>query len=170
MDAVAFVNSLRTLMPSAVDLEEYGLDAEEIADVQSAFDAKQRQTYEAKNTEVEHLVTAFDCSSIAIGIVRFDSGVTSVKGGTRFAYCEADPLVVDGDGRILMLHHDVIDADPIGCAEDSERFLDAMLFAADAIVNRVGWKGRGIEVARECSERAGGSGYLGFYRSVVGGL
>ncbi|TWU04412.1 hypothetical protein Pla52n_24520 [Stieleria varia] len=157
-------------MPRAKDLAEYGLDADEIEEIQSAFDAKPRNSGGPVSTEVERLVTAFDCSAVAIGIVRFDSGVVPTQGGVRFGFCEADPLVVDHERKIWMLHHDSPEVAPMACAESSEQFLDALLFAAEAIVNRVKWKGRGLEIVHQCSERAGSATCRDFFRSVVGGL
>lgn len=164
MNAETFVQHLKSAMPDRADLEDYGLDEDEIRQIRGALQAHRRGTDGAPATEIERLVSEFDCTRVEVGAVRFDDRATAHRFGTAFGRCEADPLVVTRGGSVVMVDH----ADPggrrVSCASDSERFLDALARFVSIQHDRGEWRGRPDEAAESCALAAGGEQHTEFYR------
>jgi len=168
MKAEEFLRHLGTAMPDQHVLADYGLDEDEIADIQATFVAPRRpSTADPAAGELERMIVEFDCSRVEIGLVRLHGEITSRPEGLVFASCEADPLVVRADGCVAMCDHAVARSVAFVCAADSERFLDAMAVYVEFRAEKDAGKSR-ADAAEECAKAAGGSEYRGFYRLLCG--
>ena len=167
-----FVELVLRCMPSTKELEGYGLSEEEVEDVQQVFRCEPREHDPRREvrSELERLVTAYDCSRLGISLVRFVGSPEVRPDGVLVAYWEADPIVVLASGEVVAFDHAEPAAAPTPCAADSERFLDALGWLARAIADRASWRGRGSEVAEACGEKAGGDSYRAFFSSFCASL
>lgn len=153
-----FVKIIRQEMPSRVELESFGLEPHEIAAVQASFLAVARmpEVQIASNiSELEKLISAYDCSGVEVGLIRFLAESRPHSHGVQVAYCEADSIVVEATGEVAMYDH----ADgrrSLSCAQESMRFLDALRVFVEMRNNKPKWNGRAEEAANLCAEMAGG--------------
>ena len=155
-------------MPQRHVLADYGLNDDEIADIQATFVARRRSaSADPAASEAERMIVEFDCSRVEIGLVRLHGEITGHPEGLVFASCEADPLVVRADGCIAMLDHAVGQKIALLCAADSERFLDAMTVYVDHRAAKDTDRCR-TDAAEECAKAAGGAQYRDFYRLLCG--
>lgn len=167
MNAEDFVARLRDAMPSQESLADYGLDDEEIDAIQLTFIAKPRdqvQSTQESNHEIQRLIRDFDCSTVEIGLVRFCNEFAHLQSGERFAFCEADSVLLRKDGAVALYAHSAPDSLLLECAADSERFLDALAEFVEVQKKKRDWEGRVQEAAIRCATAAGGEKYLDFYR------
>jgi hypothetical protein len=158
MKASDFINLLYSVMPSSDELSSLGLDDEGILEIQSGFKAKPRSIAvepPALTGELGKLIEGFDCTSIEVGLVHFDPGVQIMKQGYRFGLCEADPIVIGHDGRVIMYDHADLAAKPISCASDPDRFLDSLGVFLKIRATASEWGGRSTEAAALCSRASG---------------
>jgi hypothetical protein len=167
MRAEEFVQRLQAVMPSRECLQDYGLDEDEIEDVQSTFIAVRRNVGQAKealsSSEIERLFELFDCTQVEIGLIRFGNRPTNHDNGICFAECEADLLVLNHDGRIVLYDHDHGADEGLPCAVNASYFLDALAEFLTIRHDKQIWKGRVLEAASKCAHVAGGTEYQKFY-------
>lgn len=169
MNAENFLKHLLDAMPRRDSLEEYGLENDEIDEIQATFMAIIRKSArEERGGEIQRMIAKFDCSRIEIGLIRFRDKPRSHSKGMMFAFCEADLLVEHGDGSIAMYDHANPDCLQMECAVNSERFFDALAQFIDIRSNKSAWKGRVLEAAELCADAAGGSQYREFFRLLCG--
>lgn len=167
MNAEEFLRHVEGAMPDRSALEEYGLDADEIDNIQATFTAPRRgPTSSAALSEVERLVLEFDCSKLEIGLVRFSDQLTALPEGSCFGACEADPLLVTAEGTIALSDHAHPGSILQACAADAHRFLDGLATLVRLRSEKAAWMGRVEEAADVCAESAGGSQYREFFRSL----
>ena len=103
MHAEAFLDHLHGAMPSRESLLDYGLEDDEIVDIQASYIAPKREgsiVGLASTDEIERLILKFDCSNIEIGLICFHGQLKDHPFGSEFALCEADSLVIRDDGSI----------------------------------------------------------------------
>lgn len=171
MRAEEFVEFLAASMPSRQSLEEYGLDQEEILDVQSTFKAERLLPPEAgmepSGPEIERLLRYFDCSRVQVGLIQFFRTGVDRPDGLSFARLEGDILVVRLDGTVWAYE---AERPRCPCAVDSARFLDALGTFLRIRREKSVWAGRVLEAARACARAAGGSAYQPFYEELCGFL
>jgi hypothetical protein len=159
-----FLLALHNVMTSRAELEAYGLDIDEIEGVQATFRfSPRKQPSSVSRNELEKMILDNDCSTVEVGLIRFLDKPREHRHGVQVAFCEADPIVVSPAGLVAMYEY----ANPdkaMSCAADSERFLDALSVLITIRREKSRWKGRSNEVAELCSEKAGGSNYIMFFR------
>jgi hypothetical protein len=172
MLSAEFLAALNEAMPAQAELEDYGLEPEEIEAVQASFRSTPRklpaQTTAGK-TELEKLVSEHDCSTVEVGLIRFLPRPRVHHCGMQVAYCEADAVVVGAAGGVAMHDHDE-PAKSLKCAANSERFLDALAAFVAMRCQKSQWKGRVEEAAKACATKAGGEEYVPFFRLLCGYL
>jgi|GEM_PF-5632766 len=159
-------------MPSRTELEEYGLDDDEIADIQASFEAVPRVGVHGTNAqghEIESLLRDYDCSRVEVGPVRLLPSTIEHPEGVVFGHCEADPLVMSDDGSIDLFDH-ASGERSLACARTSERFLDALAAFLRIQAARDDWRGRPAAAAAQCAAAAGGDTYRAFYGILTGFL
>lgn len=168
MSGEQFVAHLRRAMPDRETLEEYGLDPDEVADIQATFVAHARTSngFTASN-EIEQMLADFDCSKVEVGLVRFLERGEGHSLGKVFAFCEADRLILRPDGAIVMLPHSGTGGE-IRCAASPAQFLDAIALFADMIADKSAWKGKTNIAAERCATAAGVPSDGDFYRLLCG--
>jgi hypothetical protein len=171
MKAEHFLNVLRDAMPSRDTLEEYGLDEDEIEEIQATFLARARSASSRKGqSEVERLITEFDCSRVEVGLVRFLDEPRERDQGIQFACCEADSIVVKEDGSVAMYDEGATESKEVPCATDSQKFLEGLAAFIEIRANKSHWKGRVDEAATRCAAAAGGGQSEEFFRILCGFL
>jgi hypothetical protein len=173
MKADAFVENLRSAMPSLKALEDYGLDEDEIDEIQSTFRATPKAVSKAPPSfagELGRLVGSYDCTGLEIGLVSFEGELKEHANGLIFGHCEADTLVVRNDGAVAMYEHDAPSQTAFLCAVDSEHFLDALATFVSIRTEKGIWKGRVGEAAQRCCSASGEPASVGFYELLCGFL
>jgi hypothetical protein len=167
MRAEEFVQRLQAAMPSRESLQEYGLTEDEIDDVQSTFIAVRRNAGQAKealsSSELERMFELFDCSRIEIGLIRFYNLPTIHERGICFAECEADSLVLNHSGKIVLYEHDHGSDEGLPCAVNASCFLDALAEFLSIRRDKQIWNARVLDAASKCAHAAGGTDYQKFY-------
>jgi hypothetical protein len=169
MTSDEFVELLERLMPSSNSMKAFGLSEEEMRDVQASFRAIPRRSPKVLNDagEIGRLLSRFDCSSLEIGLIRFDDVINRDARGWRFGTCEADPLFVVGSGGAVVMHdHSIPQAGAAVCAISGDRFLDALAEFALVRSERSEWKGRANEASARCCLASGEPASLPFYRAL----
>jgi hypothetical protein len=167
-----FLLALQKVIPSASELEKYGLDPDEIKGVQSTFQYITRNMLKTSSdykSELEKMILENDCSTIEIGLIRFLDKPYEHAYGKQVAFCESDPIIVQFDGTVAMYDHSVSD-NMLACAINSEKFLDALHSFIMIRHEKAKWRGRGAEAAQVCANLAGGNKYLDFFRLLCGFL
>lgn len=167
MNAQAFLRHVEHALPSRTSLEDYGLDDEEIEEIRSTFLAPKRGPSDKRNlSPLERMVVEFDCSKLELGLVRFSDRLISLPLGTCFGYCEADPLVLTEDGSVALCDHERPDLVHQLCAENADRFLDAMATFVSLRSEKAAWMGKVDQAADKCATAAGGRKYMDFFCSL----
>jgi hypothetical protein len=167
MKAEYFLSIVESDMTPEVELRRLGMDDNDVRMVQMAFVARRRNVHAAFDvTELERMVTEYDCTNLAIGSVLFRERIVPMAQGLCFGSFEADPFVIVPDGRIAMVDHAVRDAAPEFCAADSERFLEALATSITIGLEMELWKGRYLNAVARCAEAAGGQEYFKFGRMI----
>ncbi len=169
MTAEEFVRRLAKAMPDRLALTAYGLEDDEIATTQAVFRAQRRPSRApAGASELARLVVEFDCSHVEVGLVRFGARLERRPFGVIVAFCEAEPVVVAPDGRIVLHDHARPKSELMRCAVDSEHFLDALGVFVDMTRDKAVWNGRFQEAVATCGRAAGGAEYDDFFRMLCG--
>lgn len=172
MLSAEFLAALSAAKPARSELEDYGLEPEEIEAVQASFSSTARKTpveVAVGKSELEKLILEYDCSTVEVGLIRFMAEPRVHRFGVQVAYCEADSIVVGAAGGVAMHDHDA-PAKSLVCAVDSERFLDALSAFIALRREKSQWKGRAAEAADVCAKKAGGADYAPFFRLLCGYL
>lgn len=165
MKAREFCENLLAVMPTRAELEDYGLDEEDIESIEACFSAKKRdRVFDGDGSELERLVYEYDCSRVQVGLVRFLEEPIACSEGREIGSLEVDPIVVLGDCRVAVL--DMLDRRRVQfiCSLDSEGFLKALATYALQVRRQDDWKGKSDEAARQCCVAAGGNEYFSFWR------
>lgn len=163
MRSEEFVVALQDAMPPSEELEAHGLGPDEIASVQATFRPVPRESHSISGSELEKMILDYDCSSVEVGLIRFLDRPQEFLFGTQVAVCEADPIVVSPSGAVQLLDH-ANPADAMGCAADSEMFLEALSAFLAIRREKSKWKGRVNAAAEVCAQKAGGSAYAPFFQ------
>jgi len=166
MKAEEFIRTISEAAPSDDVLANYGLDNAEIEDIQKTFQAFPRTSAPVPpdgSGEVGRLIAEFDCTSLEVGLIRFDPQITELNLGFRFGVCEADPLVIVKDGSVVMYDHSGSPASLLHCALDSELFLDALAVFVEIRARKKEWKGRQVEATKKCCAASGDPNSINFY-------
>ena len=167
MKADAFVRHLQRAKPDRATLEEYGLDEEEIEEIESTFTASRRLPHaEGVLSEAVRMVVEFDCAKLEVGPICFNGEPRPLAKGVCFAVCEADPLMVVDSGAVVLCDHEEPERVQLACAADAERFLDALARFVTVRQDRERWMGKVEEASALCAEAAGGASYSDFYRML----
>jgi len=156
-------------MPSREVLADYGLNDEEIEDIQNSFRYISRDANKVSfkpASELERMIVDNDCSALTISQVQFLDWPKKHRNGTVVAHWEADQIVVLQSGTVVAFDHANLDAPPVLCAKNSESFFDALAFLIEVISNKLVWRGRAMEVAEICTRKAGGGVYRDFFESL----
>jgi hypothetical protein len=165
MRADSFIKHLKLSMPSRELLAEYGLDEDEISDIQTTFTANSKKvSSHSESDEVLKMIEEYDCSKIEVGLVRFIDSPIPHAFGTIFAYCEADFLVLQRDGSIALYDHAAPETKLFDCALNSSHLLDGLAEFIDIRQEKSKWQGRIEDAVLICSNAAGGGDYKDFFR------
>ena len=168
MKAHEFVELLKRATPTKQELESYGLAGSEIDDIQVLFYAIPRSTGGLEQPdELIALITEFDCSSVEIGGIEFESSPKPHSHGIAFGKYEADALVLLNEGDIAMFDHADVGVGPIVIAADSDSFLDALAQFVEILRSKVDWADRFDEAVEQCSQLANGKNSKEFFRSML---
>lgn len=154
-------------MPSQAELEQHGLDEDDIREVEASFLPKKRERFlQTDRSELEKLVYEYDCSVVEVGLVTFHQQPETCPEGQEVGCYDANPLVVLEDGCVVVL--DMTDRTRVlyVCSADSSGFLEGLLKYALLIKEKDSWIGKGDEAARLCSESAGGDDFFQFWRDA----
>ncbi len=103
MTPAEFKLALQDAMPSVEELEEHGLEADEIEDVQQTFRILENPG--SANTRADKLwslLGEYDWSGVQIGQIVFRKAAERIVDGYVFADSELDRLVVRDDGTIVI--------------------------------------------------------------------
>jgi hypothetical protein len=173
-----FADSLARLAPSRSRLQEAGFSNAFIERL-LARQARRRRCAApmpegAPLDALLILLVERDVSSVVVGQVEFLADPESHAEGWQVGNVEADLLVVRRDREVAVYEHGTERHLLWRAAEDGNRFLDALVAAAEYLVKRllgdVAYEdlGQARAVAQECAARAGGPAYLNFYLMLLG--
>ena len=157
-------------MPSSEDLESYGLDEDEILAIQSTFRfvPKEVGSQKTPNTaDLEKLLTEFDCSTVELGQLVFRSEIEEISLGRHFGFCEADLLIQNENGEIVMLDHAHPDSLSVICATNEASFFEAIAKFVEVRANKSEWSGRIEEAVSECVNLSKSDTSSVFYRTLL---
>ena len=168
MDAKKFVENLKNLVPSEEKLAKYGLSDEEIKSIQQVFLAEPRKVYIQSANPLFSLIENFDVSTLEIGLVRFLDCPVETKHFWRVGYVDADWLVIDKiTDQIKVELHDFENQDIYICAENSEKFLDALYEVAKYIFSEERTFSKNCRQAKICTDLAGSEKCFDFYKMLL---
>ena len=175
MNADKFVERLKVCAPEQSELELQGLSALEAQAFRASFVCKKKPEPTGSDNPLLDFVGRYDCSDVLIGVVSFDNEPSDKGDHWRVGKDEADALVIDKiTKRIQVKDHANPEHLIYYCAEDGNKFLDAMLVAACFLgrcsvdENLYNNRDEGFERAKECANAAGGEQYLKFYFTMMG--
>ena len=95
-----FVSLVRSLVPDRESLVRFGLDDDEIVEIQGSFRCEPRCVDRSNTTsvcELEKLTNEYDCSSLEISLLSFAGPAKNHPFGKMIGWREADPIVVVPD-------------------------------------------------------------------------
>lgn len=167
--AEQFVSRVEACAPGAAELEEHGLDPDEIEDIRRAFECRPtHDRWSGPPNELRRLLVEFDCSDLEISIVRFDPGSADAESAFVFAVAESDPIGVRDSGVVTMFDH--AGGRPIyDIAASPEGFLEALALVAEAFRCRETGGYRREEFAAKCVAAAGSEEYGRLYLVLLPG-
>jgi len=176
MNAELFSRSLQLAKPSSETLERIGLNRQEIAEIQTSFDLKERsesKVVDVQDPDLSELISKYDPSNIEIGMVRMLETPENSPLGWRVGQVEADYLVVDkGTGEIVV--EEIASPGYViwRCAADGGRFMSSMATAAkylaECLLEDKARDAQQAEAFEVCVSLAGGRAYEPFYRMLLG--
>jgi hypothetical protein len=175
MNSSEFVSSLAESAPSPHDLLSAGLSLSEAQEFRRSFIAYEHPLHPRQKSDdpLIELVTKYDLSNVAIGMVSF-SALNADRHGSTVGRVEADHLLIScANNEVLVC--DIAHSGHIlwRCAKDSSAFLSALAVAAQHL-GRCAWDVTYAEnpantraVATRCKELAGGSDYASFWMMLL---
>jgi len=172
MTPFEFARSLADAAPSVAALQSVGLSRAGAMNFREGFLSSKREAPLgiSASDEIRKLMNEWDVSHVEIGLVRLLGSPIPLEHGAQVGVVETDPLVVlSGSGELLVEELDTNGHVLWHVAENSGRFLEAILAAAkmlgDRAIGAVDYDD--MEAARrdaqECAKLAGGAKYLDFY-------
>lgn len=175
MTAADFVTNLEQLTPTYDDFKGMKVSDEFIKKEINHYKLISKGTGTLQiNNEILTLINEFDVSNIEIGMVTLNNKIKEDNKYYFFGRFEVDNLVIEKDTGIIKLLEYEINHEMQVCAENSSKFLDALIVAAkhfrnclfsdDLFDDQV----EVCKVAKECADLAGGDKYLDFYKMYIG--
>ncbi|WP_372719265.1 hypothetical protein [Novipirellula sp.] len=164
MTADEFVESLAALCPTDAELQSHGLDESDIQDIKSTFTCVPRRvpSEDVRATNpIFDLLNRYDCTSVQLPNFRFAERPQHTENGVLIGWSEAD-LVLLGNGSIACHDHAALNYIITACAQDSSRFLAALIHFAAHYRSSV-WRERRGELGHECASIAGAPSSWKFY-------
>jgi hypothetical protein len=154
MKAEEFIEKLKTLAP-AIEVEKYD-DAEEFKD------------------ELVNLVMNYDVSDVDFGDIGFAEEVLGDDDYYEVGMFEEKYIVIDRrSGEVRVEDDDEEGTIIFSCAENSEKFLDALWVAVRYFSTQLNEKLKDDDLesrhlkAEQCAEVAGGAKYFPFYQDFL---
>jgi hypothetical protein len=170
MNATAFVEKIRKLTPSPEYFAQYNIPADEIESLQKMFLAQRLRSSNKTENALLDLVDDFDASTLEIGLIRFEVIPAHLRATDKFwrvGFVESDWLVIDRKTlQIKVEAHDAENYEVAICAENAERFLDAVYQAAGYICSPNRTAKKNCQQARICWKLAGDNS-LDFYKMLL---
>lgn len=153
MDAEEFVGRVRAAAPSRAELEAAGLEQAEIDEIRLIFACPVRPLSDASSDdgELSRLLHRYDCSRFELSMFRFVSPPTGHPTGRLVGWLEADAVVQNSLGEVVVFDHESPGAPAMVCARSGETFLEAL---AHRQRQGHGHRGRSLEVALACRRMA----------------
>jgi hypothetical protein len=178
MKADKFVTQLRKVFVDVQAHKDKGFSKEDIEKLLKSYYATGKPVLSSsvtfKEDPVLDLVQNYDATSLEIGMVTFLEKIEEERDYLSFGKFEIDDLVIKkSTGNILMLGEGK-DHVLYPCAQNGDKFLDALLIAANFFEMRsmddVLYEDQQLtcQLAIECSEIAGGVEYEDFYKMFLG--
>lgn len=171
-----FVLKLKELSPTKEILAANGFGAEEIAQIMKSYTCASRAgCVNSPSDTLLRLLSAYDCSNLEIGLIRFKREVVEDIAYYIVGEVETDILVISKTTKeICVLDHTVPEHVVSFCASNSDAFLDALLSFATFLFQRLKDETLFDNTAfikhcvYVCAEKAGGEKYLDFYKMLLG--
>ncbi len=168
MEAKNFVENLKNLVPSEGKLAKHGLSDEEITSIQQSFLSEPKKVYRRSINPLFSLIENFDVSTLEIGLVRFLDYPVETENFWRIGYVDADWLVIDKiTNQIKVELQDLEDQETYLCAENSEKFLDALYEVAKYIFSEERTSPKNCQQAKICTDLAGSEKCFDFYKMLL---
>jgi|ERR1041385_3980770 hypothetical protein len=173
MNTDDFCQKLRSLAPSQEALQSFGLSRDASKKDVASYTCR-RVSQKAASNVVLDLCSNFDVSFLEIGAVRLNAPVNFDRYHWQIGLFEADPIVLPKQGGpIVVRDHDDLSRDLCVCATAPERFLPAMLRAAEFLTHclfhpNARRESNGIAALQACVSLAGGKTSENFYYILLG--
>jgi hypothetical protein len=170
MKASEFVEKLKLIAPSLDSLIARGYSEDGAMRILKSYEAEYKTDVNLFQNELLSLVKNFDTSGVEIGLIRFDLEnqndiLLETPNLFRVGWVEGDLLVVNKQtGEVQM--EDCYSEEFIitKCAENSEKFLDAIFEIAKPNTTHLNSQDDKIAL---CSRLAGGEQYKEFYKLLL---
>lgn len=171
-----FVLKLKELSPTKDILSANGFSDEEIAQIMKSYTCAPRAGHVNVHSDtLLRLLSAYDCSNLEIGLIRFKEEVVEDVSYYIVGEVEADFLGISKTTKeVHVLDHTVPEHVVSFCASNSDAFLDALLsFASflylrlknETLLDNTTFTKLWVQV---CTDKAGGEKYLEFYKMLLG--
>jgi hypothetical protein len=164
----ALLDELATLERS--DAKVFGR-TDEAADREfatSTVKPRQRSSANVSGDELVRLHALFDCSGlVTCGDFNFPDMPAQTSQGLLVAFEEADPIVIDASGVVLLMDHEDPDSDFViaRCAASGAAFLDALGSYLCVIRKKQQGQQVFLDAENQSTALAGGEEYRKFWRS-----
>ena len=176
MDIKTFAEQLAHLSPSEAELVQLGISRVSAQHFRRSFVCHEQHSATGPNaSEIDEFLTSWDCSNVAIGMLRFSVPQRDRLGNVQIGWVEDDPVMITVEmGEICVFEQGQMTHMLWAAATNLPRFLDALIPAADFLAKRAIGKidfddpGVGRPVAEKCLLLAGGEKYRNFYLMLLG--
>lgn len=177
MTAAEFVTALKEIPIDVDSLRNLGVSEKYIEDKINNFRlAKKVNTQLSEgyyDNPILDLLTNYDCSYLKIGMIEFKDTIDT-EDYIFFGKFEIDDLAIHRISGEIVMFELGLDHILYYCSGSGERFLDAILIAAEFLNKRsvddnlYQDEQLNIKMAEECGDAAGGEKYYDFYRMMFG--
>jgi hypothetical protein len=171
-----FVLKLKEVSPTKEILAANGFGDEEITQIMKSYACAPRADHiNASSDTLLRLLSAYDCSNLEVGLIRFKEEVVEEVAYYIVGEVEADILGISKTTKeVCVLDHTISEHVVSFCASNSDAFLDALLSFASFLYQRLKNDTLFANTAftkhwvHVCADKAGGEKYLDFYKMLLG--
>lgn len=175
MEVEAFVEQLRACAPALDALVAQGLSYNDSEELRGSYNFVKNGSGKLASNPLLNLLTRYDGANVEIGMVCFDKPVAYSNKRWLIGKVEADPLILDLNTQNIYVEELGTDGYILfHCAENTDKFTDAILLAARFLSRCISEDGlyenqdAACLQAQDCAEKAGGEKYFIFYAMLVG--
>lgn len=178
MNHLEFIEQLAGIPLPDAAYKQVGLSSKDIKNIKKNYIPLNKkdtnEKYVPSDNAIVTLMTAYDMSKVAIGMVEFNKKIEYDGELIIFGNFEVDRMAINYVTREVLVLDETTDKIMWRCAHSDGAFLEALIYIGKFLEKRgvddnlYEDEKANIKIAKTCSEIAGGAKYLNFFKMMLG--